>query len=399
MLEPYELKQAGNKKFDYLLGLAALNSGQADKASIILERVLAVDPLHAAARVDLGRAYYQLGDYERARAELTHAQSLNPPPTAQTTINLYLQKISEAEVKASSSTQYSGYLEGGAGYNTNVNNATGENQILVPALLNTQFSLSSSNIKTGDSYLGFAAGGEFIHPVSSGWSLYGGMDARSRNDLTYRSFDILAVDASIGASYSKNAEQFKGGVVAGQFNLGGIPNHKSDGLNAQWTHTYNAANQTVLFSQLVRYRFPDAALASNNFNQTIAGLGWLHASSNGRASFSGSLFGGNEHDTNFRIDGGKNIQGIRLSGQAMLRDNLEMFMSGGLQLGKYDHNNSSFLVVRDDKQIDLNVGLNYSYSPNWIVRPQLSVAQNHSNIVIDEYKQADISLTLRRNFN
>jgi len=141
LLEPFELKQAGNTKFDYLLGLSALNSGQADKASIILERVLEVDPLHAAARVDLGRAYYQLGDLVRARTELTRAQSLNPPPTAQATINLYLQKINESETKPA--TQFSGYLEGGAGYNTNVNNSTSESQVVVPVLLNTQLALSS----------------------------------------------------------------------------------------------------------------------------------------------------------------------------------------------------------------------------------------------------------------
>jgi tetratricopeptide (TPR) repeat protein len=403
ILEPFELKQAGNSKFDYLLGLSALNSGQADKASIIFERVLAVDPFHAAARVDLGRAYFQLGDFVRARTELTLAQSLNPPPTAQATINLYLQKISESEqvsvAETKLSTQLGGYLEGGAGYNTNVNNSTSESQIVVPILVNTQLALSSANIKTGDGYLGFATGGEFIHSVSSAWSLYGGVDLRSRNDLKYHNFDILAVDGNLGASYSQNAEQFKGGVVAGQFNLGGIPNHKSDGLNAQWTHTYNAANQSVLFSQFLRYRFPDAALATNNFNQTILGLGWLHATANGRTSFSGSLFGGNEHDTNFRIDGGKTIQGIRLSGESMLRDNLELFVSGGIQSGKYDLTNSSFLVVRDDKQIDINMGLNYRYGTGWIIRPQFSLIQNHSNIIIDEYNQADISLTLRREFN
>jgi len=397
LLEPFELKQAGNTKFDYLLGLSALNSGQADKASIILERVLEVDPLHAAARVDLGRAYYQLGDLVRARTELTRAQSLNPPPTAQATINLYLQKINESETKPA--TQFSGYLEGGAGYNTNVNNSTSESQVVVPVLLNTQLALSSVNVKTGDSYLGFAAGGEFTHPITSAWTLYGGVDMRSRNDLKYHSFDILALDANFGASYNLNAEQIKGGVVTGQFNLGGIPNHKSDGLNAQWTHTYNAANQSVLFGQYVRYKFSDALLASNNFNQMIAGVGWLHAAGNGRTSFSGSLFGGNEQDTNFRIDGGKSILGLRLSGQSMLRDNLEIFMSGGFQSGKYDQTNSSFLVVRDDRQIDFNAGLNYHPSPNWIVRPQISFIQNHSNIIINEYNEADISLTLRRNFN
>ena len=397
LLEPHEFEEAGNTKFDYLLGLAALNSGQADKASIILERVLEVDPLHAAARVDLGRAYYLLGDAERARAELLRAQALNPPPSARATIILYLRKIDHADSKPA--TRLSGYLEGGTGYNTNINNSTSQNQVTVPVLVNTQIALNSANIKTADGYLGLAVGGEAIHPLSEDWSLYAGTDIRSRNDLKYHSFDILTLDGRMGAIYNKNAERFKAGLVAGQFDLGGSVNHKSDGFNAEWTHTYNAANQSVLFGQYILYRYPDPTLASNNFNQTIMGLGWTHAFDDGRATVSGSLYAGNERDTNLRIDGGKSIQGFRLSGQSSLRENLDMFASGGIQLGKYDQTNNSFLVIRTDRLSDLTVGLTYRCAPNWILRPQISLIQNHSNIVVDQYDQADFSLMLRREFN
>jgi hypothetical protein len=378
------------------LGLAALNSGQADKASVILERVLLVDPLHAAARVDLGRAYYLLGDVERARTELTQAQALNPPPSAQATIKLYLGEIEHSGHL--SPTRLSGYIEAGTGYNSNVNNSTSESQITVPILLNSQLALNSANVKTADGYFGFSMGGEAIRPISSAWSLYAGLDVRSRNDFKYHNFDILALDSRAGASYNMNAEQFKGGVVAGQFNLGGAINHKSDGLNAEWKHTFSAANQSILFGQTILYRYPDTALASNNFNQTIAGLGWTHNAADGRTSVSGSLYGGNEHDTNLRIDGGKSIEGVRLAGQSSRGENLELFASGGLQRGKYDQVNSSFLVIRDDRQIDFTAGLNYRIAANWVLRPQFTYIQNRSNIIVDQYNQSDISLTLRRDF-
>ena len=49
LLAPYEDEMAGNVDYDYLLGIAALDSGQPDKASLALERVLAVNPNAAGA--------------------------------------------------------------------------------------------------------------------------------------------------------------------------------------------------------------------------------------------------------------------------------------------------------------------------------------------------------------
>jgi tetratricopeptide (TPR) repeat protein len=396
LLEPYEFEQAGNTKFDYLLGLAALNSGQADKASLVLERVLAVDPLHAAARVDLGRAYFLLGDSKRARAEFTRAQALNPPPSALATIRQYLSAIETPDNKPP--TRLSGYFEAGIGYNNNVNNATTQNQITVPALIGTVFTLNSANVKTADGYLGLSAGGEAIHSISTDWSLYAGVDLRSRNDMKYTNFDYISLDGRVGAIFDKDAEHFQGGLVAGQFDQGGRVNRKSNGFNAEWRHTYNGANQAVLFGQHIRYQYPDPTLASNNFNQTIAGLGWMHIFADGSSTAFGSFFGGNERDTNLRTDGGKSIQGVRLSGQTSIGERLDLFASGGVQWGKYNRTNSAFLVIRDDRQADLTVGLTYRYTPNWILRPQISLIQNQSNIIVNRYDQADFSLTLRRDF-
>jgi tetratricopeptide (TPR) repeat protein len=396
LLEPYEFEQAGNTKFDYLLGLAALNNGQADKASIILERVLAVDPLYAAARVDLGRAYYLLGDSEHARAEFTRAQTMNPPLPALATIRQYLRAIDTLNNKPP--TRLSGYFEAGAGYNNNVNNSTAQNQITVPVLLNTKFTLNPANVKTADSYLGLATGGEAVHPILTNWSLYAGVDVRSRSGRKYSNFDYISLDGRLGASFDQYAEQIQGGVVAGQFDQHNTVNRNSNGFNAEWRHTYNGANQAVMFGQHIRYRYPNPNLASNNFNQTIAGLGWMHIFADGRSTIFSSFFAGNEYDTNLRTDGGKNIQSVRLTGQVSLGERLDLFAFGGVQRGKYDRTNSAFLVIRDDRQADLTIGFTYRYIPNWILRPQISLIQNQSNIIVNKYDQADFSLSLRREF-
>src|SRR3954468_9324165 len=44
LLEPQEFDLAGDVDFDTLLGIAALDSGKPDKATLAFERVLAVNP-------------------------------------------------------------------------------------------------------------------------------------------------------------------------------------------------------------------------------------------------------------------------------------------------------------------------------------------------------------------
>ena len=68
LLEPLESKRAGEVDFDYLFGIAALDSGHRERAVFALERVLAVNPNHAQARAEIARAYFEMGENENGRA-------------------------------------------------------------------------------------------------------------------------------------------------------------------------------------------------------------------------------------------------------------------------------------------------------------------------------------------
>src|SRR5689334_25244084 len=69
---------SGMPEFDYLLGVAALDSGKIDDAIIALERVLAVLPNHAGAQMDLARAYYAAGSFDLAEAAFLKLKESNP---------------------------------------------------------------------------------------------------------------------------------------------------------------------------------------------------------------------------------------------------------------------------------------------------------------------------------
>jgi len=86
-------KMTGMPEFDYLFGVAALDSGHLDDAIIAFERVLAVVPTHAGAQMDLARAYYAAGSFDLAEAAFRRLRDENPPPAALIAINRYLDAI------------------------------------------------------------------------------------------------------------------------------------------------------------------------------------------------------------------------------------------------------------------------------------------------------------------
>ena len=68
------LDRAGNPDFDYLLGIAALDSGHGERAVFALERVLAVQPSNALARAEIARAYLFIGEKDTARREFENVK-------------------------------------------------------------------------------------------------------------------------------------------------------------------------------------------------------------------------------------------------------------------------------------------------------------------------------------
>lgn len=63
---------------DYQRGLSLLGGGDAHAASVVLERVRAVEPGKASVREALGRAYFNSGRADLAAAEFEAVLAINP---------------------------------------------------------------------------------------------------------------------------------------------------------------------------------------------------------------------------------------------------------------------------------------------------------------------------------
>ena len=396
LLEPKDFEYSGNIRFDYLLGISALDSGRPDKATLAFERVLAAAPNFAGARLDMARAYFHLGDISRAKTEFDAVSKQNPPQAAKVAIEKYLKVIAAAMLAQKN--HYSGYVEGALGHDSNVNNSSSQSEVVVPALGNLVFTLSPTNLKTPDNYYSVAAGGEANVALSEGWGVYGGADLRKRGNHAMTAFDAGSLDARAGAILNQGNEIFRFGGTFGKYTLAEAAYRDSYGLTGDWRHNLNPSNQLNVFGQYGRNRFADSTMQVNDFNQAVIGAGMLHILASGRTALFGSINLGNEHAAHDRADGDKTGYGIRLGGQTSLDETIDAYANAGYQLGRYNKENIAFLTNRNDKLYDIAVGGIWHYDKFWTVRPQAGYSKNNSNISIYSFDRLDASITVRRDF-
>ncbi|CAG4883148.1 conserved exported protein of unknown function [Georgfuchsia toluolica] len=405
LLEPLEFEKAGDKRFDYLLGIAALDSGRPDKATIAFERVIAVDPNFAGARLDMARAYFQLGDLPRAKTEFDTVMKQNPPEAARVTIQKYLDAMAAHEKALQ--TRITAYLEGSVGRDTNINSSTSQGQIPIPVFGNLVFTLSQANISMADSYAGIAMGGEVTHSISPKLALYAGVDLRQRGYTSESQFDTVDLLEHAGVSYTTGEDTFRAGLLGDQYMLSTTRLYNTAGVNGEWRHMLSPGNQLSMFGQFSSFRFDPDSMRIQDFDQSVVGAGWMHVMPDGKSALFGSIFVGHEksvapvtaiNPTGGRADGNKDMTGLRFGTQVMLNDKWDFFESIGFQWARYDKANAAFLVTRDDRQTDVTLGLNWHFDKLWTVRPQLALSSNDSNIAIYRYHRADVSVAVRRDF-
>jgi len=396
-LLPFEDKYAGVVDYDYLLGVAALDSGKSDRATLAFERVLAVNPNFAGARLDMARAYFQLGDADRAKQEFIAVREQNPPAQAQAVITQYLDAIDKIE-RAKKRTLRA-YVELQLGNDTNVNNSGSQSTIAVPALGGLTFTLNPTNLKRGDSFKALGAGVDYGYQFRPDLGVFAGADFRQRMNFTQDTFDNGSMDMRGGVAIGESSHQVRIAGQSGRYTLDNELSRRSEGMSAEWKYTLDPVNQFNAFSQFSRNRFTSAANRVNNFNSSTSGLGYMRIIGDGKAVLLANYLFGKERDPDGRADGAKRMEGFRIGGQLSLRDDLDLFAVATNQRSHFERFNAAFLAFRRDDTRDFSLGMNWRFEKDWTLKPQWTYSRNFSSIQIYEYERNEISLTARRDFS
>jgi tetratricopeptide (TPR) repeat protein len=403
-LEAYELlvreedAYIGVIEFDYALGRAALNAGRPDKATLAFSRVLALDPSHAGASIDIGRAYLALGDFARARAAFQGLLALDPPPPVRAQLQAYLAQTEsrQADGGLPGGMSYQGYIAANLGRSTNVNQSPTQSQVFVPAI-GSNFELSNQNVKKADGFASISAGLEAAQALDGTYSMIFGGEFVERRNFHEFSFDVGGVNLHLGLGAAMGAHQWRVQRLVGRDYLGGSASRDLDVFAFNYLGPLATDTQLLVSAQAGRLRNVPEGLRIFDADFVTWGLGAARKIAEQSTAF--VIFStGRQNDVGGNPSGDKRLLGARVGAEAAIQPRLKLTGVIAWERGNYNRFDEAFFTERRDTRWTLEAALQVALERNLFLRLGISHSDQRSNIPIYEYSRSEWWLMLRREF-
>jgi len=384
LLSPQESQLAGNPLYDYLLGIAALDSGKVSEAIFALRRALSVEPGFSGARMELARAYFETGNNALARPLFARLLHESPPPAVREVLNQYIDAI-DAKQPAPRS-RFIPYVELFAGHDSNANGSTSDQQFL-------GFTLSPNNIETDSPFAELGAGFDWFAPKSTrfGWRL--GARASHRDN-----FDAPFVNATIVSGlggFNWQRGSFFGRLYADGYwgARDGDSNENYAGLDlllgwrpgGDWDLSANIRAGAQRYDQSIEVLDVDRVLYTLGVTRRFAPGGWL--------SF--QLVGGEDSEKQSGSPYGNSKSGGRISFSTPISNSALLYASVGSLTTDYD--GLFFGAAREDEQLTTTVQLEFRdvLTDGLSIMPRVRYVDNESDIPLYEYDRTELGIFFR----
>ncbi len=384
LLQPHETALAGDVLFDYVLGVAALDTGRQSEAIFSLRRALSVEPGFSGARMELARAYYESGNPELARPLFTQLLGESPPPPVAGVIQQYLQAIDHAP--AAPQSRFLPYLELFAGYDTNANGSTDDQQFL-------GFTLSPDNVETESAFAELRAGFDWFIPRSSrfGWVFNAGASHRVNPDASF--VDTTILNGLGGFNWQRDA-WFGRAVVDGYWgSRDGNPNESYLGLDALIGRRLSDSWDATLGLRGGAQRY-DEAIEVLDVNRFLYSVGLTrHFAS--RAQLSVQVLGGNDSEQFEGSPYGNSKIGGRLGLSMPVGASAWLLASLGSLTSDYD--GLFFGTPREDTQLFTMLQLEFRdvLIRNLAIIPRVRYINNDSDVELYSYDRTELGIAFR----
>lgn len=395
LLAPAEPQRAGDARFDYLLGVAALDAGHVTRAIFALERVVQSQPDNALARAELGRAYLAAGDADAAREQLRLAQRGEVPSQAAAAIGRVLGVIDQ--LAPPTGPQLSGFVEIGAGYDSNVNSATHQGEFAIPAFGGILFQTAPENRQQHDQVLSTAGGLNAEMALSPSWKLVAAANLRATMDRVVHEMNTVFFDATAGLRHTVGAQSQ---LIALQNNtawVGGGRYRSAIGLSGQWQAQLGATSQASVFGQWSYQAYKGQA--ERNTDRSLLGLGYARQSGGAGTLAYGSAYAVQESARQAgALHFGHHGAGLRLGLEQRLAPGVAGFAEWQYEGRRYGGTEPFFDRARRDHQNDVSAGLRWTFEPLWQLLAQARHVRSASNVVLYDYSRQVFQLTVHRSF-
>lgn len=383
--------------YDYALGRAALHAGRPERATLAFARVLALDPGHAGARIDMGRAYLALGNREQAQVAFEVLLALDPPPAVRAQLLAYLAQARRSEDSGAAAAR--GYLSASIGTSSNVNQAPGQGQVFVPGLV-AVLQLADQDVGKSDSFASLGGGIEGAVPIRGRLSLIGSGEFLARENAHESAFDVGGVAGSVGLGWLGERQLVRVQVQAVRSTLGDRTSRDVRAISADVSETGPApglAGSLIAFMHAGTIRHPPEDLRIFDADFLTAGAGGLYRLGE-KSTLSVVFMASAENERGENPSGDRRGHGLRLAWERVLAPKWRVTALLTGQNSRYDGFDPAFLTFREDRRIDMEAWLKYELSPGFETSLSVLRSVQDSNIPIYEYRRTDWTLSLRRIF-
>jgi len=385
----YLAEQEGDAYFDYYYGVSAIDSGFASQGVFALERVLLTFPEDPVARLELARGYFILKEFARSRQEFEDVLATNPPDSVKRTAYLYLDKIRLEEARYK--TTVSGFAELGAGYDTNVNSAPGNdfNGALTPASMEQE-----------DNF--YNATGQFKveHPFLPGWKLNLVATGILKKNQDLDQFDTLTGILQTGVSLTSASSLYNLDIIAQEFQLDGNSYRSLYGLNMGWKYDISEMSNFTTSFQYARLEYDIFSILDSDLMTLNLGYTKQFAVSFAPVFFSNLKLGmedAKSDSTAAQANTERDIYSLRLGVALSLSPKFILQTAVGLQNSQYAAEQTDIdgnVATRKDDFASADINLLWLINHDWRLDTRVSYVKNTSNVEIREYDRLLASINL-----
>jgi len=393
LLAPLEPEAGGSPDYDYLYGIAALDTGRTGPAIDAFERVLAREPDFAGARMELGRANFEAGKYPAAEAQFQYLLTQSPPAATRAVIERYLLALDQGPAPGGTGrSRFVPYAEIGAGWDSNANASTGSDTFGI-------FVLDPDNVETSSPFVELAGG--FQHGFAAepdGLILTTGRASYRLNpdaDFVDQALVSLGTEGrkSWGATRaSLGASGYYSWLDGNQHELGaGIDLGLARRLGENW-EIGSAGRAGVVRYQQDELEILDVNRYLGSLALTRTGLG----ARNGRVGLV-ALFGTDDADDASSAYSNDRL-GARLFGGWQLGTGSGLYLEAAYLETDFDDSPGFFGEDRVDDQWTVAVSTDYRDWParGYSLRPTLRYTSTDSTVSLYEYDRFELGVYLRR---
>jgi len=391
MLEEYE----GDPEFDFLCGLAALETNRPSEAVFAFERIVFVYPDQQRVKLELARSFFMINNLAASRQLFDEVLASNPSDNVRTNIEAFIERIDEREQSISGT--FTWYVNSNVGSDSNINSATELGVISTPI---GDVELSDNGQSIDDSFMDLGTGLNYVKPLTKTSALTFGGNYNLHNNFDTDAFDIgvLAADFnyahivdSMRLSYGGRAQRVELDGEEFQHSVSGIATLQRTG-GAGWTQGLTGAYTQVRYNDEI-----NANASLRDVDQWL--LSGVLGKTNGRFNHTVSVYYGDESAVeNAGKDNAQTFYGLAFAEQFQILPNHIPYFRVSMHYSENKAPHVFFAKVREDDTLSTSLGWIWRALENMNVTTDVTWTENDSNLDLFAYDRVKVQTGLRYQF-